>query len=93
MKLNPSQRTLLFLGLVLFTALLPLVGGFHHHHDDSRGQCWYCATASTATVSVAVLLAALPMAVAPLSIPVLSAPCRFIWTVRHRRGPPRLSPM
>ena len=93
MKLNPSQRTLLFLGLVFLTALLPLVGGFHHHDDDGRGQCWYCATASVATVSAAVLLVALPLAVAPLSIPVLSAPCRFIWTVRYRRVPPHLSPM
>lgn len=93
MNLSQTQRALLLLGMVLAFALLPLMGGLHHHdHDDGAGEvCWFCTTAASALLPVSTPLLALLLAWAPLAVADVSAPSRFPWTARNRRGPPSIS--
>lgn len=93
MSLNQTQRALLLLGMALAIALLPLVGGLHHHdHDDGASEvCWYCMTASASTLPLGISLVALAVAWAPFRDAGLSAPAHFLWMSRHRRGPPSIS--
>ena len=93
MKLSQAQRALLLLGMVLAIALLPLVGGLHHHdHGDAAGEmCWFCTTANAALLPVGVLLVASALGWARLLPADLSAPVRFLWMARYRRGPPSFS--
>lgn len=89
---RPIQRNLLFLGMVLVVALLPLVGGLHHHHDgESRGACWFCTTALTATVPLLVQLGVAALVRGVPSEANSSTLARFAWAVQHRRGPPFFS--
>jgi uncharacterized membrane protein len=92
MKLSPTQRSFLFLGMVLAMALLPLVGGLHHHDPgEARGTCWFCTTASASTFPLLVLIIAVVAVRVPLPLLRLSAPCRFVCVGWHRRGPPPFS--
>lgn len=92
MKLSPTQRSFLFLGMVLAIALLPLVGGLHHHDQgEARGTCWFCTTASASTLPLLVQVIAVVAVRLPLPVLRLSAPCRFVCMGWHRRGPPPFS--
>jgi len=93
MSLNQTQRTLLLLGMVLAIALLPLVGGLHHHdHEDGASEvCWFCTTATSAVLPVGAPFVVLALAWALFPAADLSAPVRFPWMARHRRGPPSIS--
>lgn len=91
MTLKASQRNLLFLGMVLLTALLPLVGGFHHHHDGASGPCWFCVTASVATLPAGAILIALAIAYYAYPKAGRSATPCYLWMAPARRGPPIFS--
>ena len=90
MKLTTLQRALLLFGMVFVIALLPLVGSLHHHdhHDDARGGCWFCTTASAATLALYVQFFAIPLVSIVPAADGPTAPSWFLWMVRYRRGPP-----
>jgi hypothetical protein len=93
MNLSQTQRALFLLGMVLAIALLPLVGGLHHHdHGDGASEmCWFCTTATSAVLPVSATQIALAVAWAPFFAADVSAPSRFPWMAQYRRGPPSLS--
>ncbi|MBL7648153.1 MAG: hypothetical protein JNK74_18365 [Candidatus Hydrogenedentes bacterium] len=93
MKLTTPQRALLLLSMVFVIALLPLVGSLHHHdhHEDALGGCWFCTTASVATLPCFAQFLAVSLVAIVHRVDGATGPSRFLWMLRHRRGPPQVS--